>query len=257
MTIDKPIELAALLESLSRYPATVEEAAQILDSALSLIQGYHQGFFWGDRLLTLDKSAAFRDDATFRAALTQADSSTGMNQYESPDGIAWRYNTLVWAARSCLMLPGDFVECGVYRGDMTWMITRNVPIAQFGKVFYLYDTFSGFDPRYSSEADFPSAPQLFHFANTEYQAPDIEDHVRHRFRNDDYIVVVKGTVPDVLREVAPQQIAFLHLDMNSPRAEIGALEVLFDRISPNGIIVFDDYGWKVFQLQKKAADEFK
>jgi hypothetical protein len=30
------------------------------------------------------------------------------------------------AARACLDLPGDFVECGVYRGDMTWMITQTV-----------------------------------------------------------------------------------------------------------------------------------
>ena len=136
------------------------------------------------------------------------------------------------------------------------MVTRNVPVAQSRKTFYLYDTFSGFDPRYSSEADFLYAPQSFHSANKEYQAAGVENHVRHRFSDDDYIVVVKGVVPDVLRDIAPDQIAFLHLDMNSPQAEIGALEILFDRVSPNGIVVFDDYGWKIFQPQKDAADEF-
>jgi O-methyltransferase len=179
-----------------------------------------------------------------------------MNQYESPDGISWRYNTLIWAARTCLAVPGDFVECGVYRGDMTWMVTRNVGVRESGKAFYLYDTFSGFDPRYSSEADFSYAPQAYEATNRDYRAPGIEDHVRHRFRHDDYVVVTKGAVPDILHKIAPQQIAFLHLDMNSPRAEVGALEVLFERVSPNGIIVFDDYGWKLFQPQKVAADEF-
>jgi O-methyltransferase len=164
------------------------------------------------------------------------------NQYESPDGIAWRYNTLIWAARTCLYLPGDYVECGVYRGDMTWMGTQTVDIASAGKAFYLYDTFAGFDPLYSSEADFPDTPHLYTFANNEYRAPDIEDHVRQRFQNKAYVKVIKGTVPDILRERAPDEVAFLHLDMNSPRAETGALEILFDRITPGGITIFDDYG---------------
>jgi O-methyltransferase len=250
-------ELDSLLEALCRYPSTEQQAAKIFDRVLSqVVQRYHHSAFWGDRLLSLDKSAAFRDDEVFRAALAKANSDTGNNQYASPDGISWRYNTLIWAAQTCLMLPGDFVECGVYRGDMTWMVTRNVAVRGSGKTFYLYDTFSGFDPRYSSETDFSYAPHAFEAANKEYQAPGIEDHVRDRFRGDNYIVITKGVVPDVLHEIAPKRIAFLHLDMNSPRAEVGALEVLFERISPNGIIVFDDYGWKIFQPQKVAADEF-
>jgi len=257
MTAGEPDELDSILNSLSRYRADQKQAARIFDRVLNdIVATNHRSMSWGDRLLTLDKSAAFRDDETFRAALAHADSSTGMTQYKSPDGIAWRYNTLIWAARTCLPLPGDFVECGVYRGDMTWMVTRNVPIRQVAKTFYLYDTFSGFDPRYSSEADFAYAPETFAISNYEYKTPGNEDYVRERFRDDDYIVVTKGVVPDILHEVAPSAIAFLHLDMNSPRAEIGALEILFDRISANGIIVLDDYGWKIFQPQKAAADEF-
>jgi hypothetical protein len=113
-------------------------AATLFDLALRhLVRPFHLSMFWGDRLLTLDKSADFLADPTFRHALTHADSSTGANQYASPDGIAWRYNTLIWAARSCLGLPGDFVECGVYRGDMTWMISQTVDVGGAGKKFYL------------------------------------------------------------------------------------------------------------------------
>lgn len=68
--------------------------------------------------------------------------------------------------------------------------------------------------------------------------------------------MIKGTVPDVLHEQSPDRIAYLHLDMNSPRAETAALEVLFNQVSTGGIIIFDDYGWKVFHRQKEAADAF-
>ena len=34
------------------------------------------------------------------------------------------------------------------------------------------------------------------------------------------------------------------------------LEVLFERISPGGMVVFDDYGWAGYRDQKLAVDEF-
>jgi hypothetical protein len=61
-------------------------------------------------------------------------------------------------------------------------------------------------------------------------------------------------VPDVLKTVAPDKISFLHLDLNNAQAELGALEVLFDRVSPGGMIVLDDYGWIAYRAQKLAED---
>jgi len=247
--------LDSLVNALCAIAKTPQQAATVLDQVLrDVVRPHHHGLFWGDRLLTLDKSAAFRDDPAFQTALKQADSSTGANQYDSPDGITWRYNTLIWAARTCLHLPGDFVECGVFRGDMTWMITETMDIQGAGKKFYLYDTFEGLDPRYSSQNDFPDSGDFFRFLDQEYRAPDIEEHVRRRFRDKPFVIVTKGAVPDILNNVAPETVAFLHLDMNSPRAEAGALEVLFHKISRGGIIVFDDYGWKQHRKQKESAD---
>ena len=236
---------------------TKKFAARIFDLVLDgVVRPYHQNVFWGDRLLTLDKTAGFLSEPGFAAALAQANSSTGENQYRSPHGISWRYNTLTWAARTCMAVPGDFVECGVYRGDMTWMITEMVDLRRGNKKFYIYDTFSGFASQYSSETDFPCAPQYLEHIDKDYRAADIEGYVRNRFCNKEYVVVTNGVVPDILHDISPERIAFLHLDMNSPRAETGALEVLLDRISPGGIIIFDDYGWKHFQNHKEATDQF-
>lgn len=247
--------LDTLLDTIRASATSPQDAAKVFDRVLrEVVRPHHHGIFWGDRLLTLDKSADFRDEEPFQAALKQADSSTGANQYESPDGISWRYNTLIWAAKTCLRLPGDFVECGVFRGDMTWMITEMVDLQSAGKRFYLYDTFAGQDPKYSSPDDFPDSGDFFNFINREYKSPGIETHVRQRFSDKPFVIVTKGIVPDILHEIVPPQIAFLHLDMNSPRAETAALEFLFDRISPGGCIIFDDYGWKQYRKQKETAD---
>ena len=246
-----------LLTELLQAACKPDQAAKVLDFAIEIIvRKHHRTIFWGDRMLLLDRSAEFLSDSRFKVALSAADSSTGANQYKSPDGISWRYNTLVWAAIICLKVPGDYVECGTYRGDMAWMISELVDLAGFGKKLYLYDTFSGLDPRYSSPADFGDSPQFFEFLNKEYSAPMIEESVRARFRRRENIIIIKGTVPDILNSEAPDCLAFLHLDLNSPKAEVGALEVLFDRISIGGVVVFDDYGWKEFSKQKETADRF-
>lgn len=249
--------LQALRNSIRLRARVSRNAARLFDLTLTrLVRPFHRATFWGDRLLTLDKSADFLADPAFRRALAQADSSTGANQYASPDGITWRYNTLIWAARSCLGLPGDFVECGVFRGDMSWMITQTVDVGGAGKRFYLYDTFAGLDARYPGQSDLPGTPNFAAFSQAEYAAGDIEAHVRRRFAPMPYVIVTKGSVPDILHRIAPERIAFFHLDMNSAPAEAGALEVLYDRISTGGIIVFDDYGWRQFHQQKEAADRF-
>jgi hypothetical protein len=68
--------------------------------------------------------------------------------------------------------------------------------------------------------------------------------------------VIKGSVPEASHIEAPEKIAFMHLDINSATAEVGALEILFDRIVPGGLLILDDYGWLAYKEQKQAEDPF-
>ncbi len=55
---------------------------------------------------------------------------------------------------------------------------------------------------------------------------------------------------------SPEKIAFLHIDMNTAKAEIMALEILYDRMVPGGFIVLDDYGWMLHRPQMIAERAF-
>jgi O-methyltransferase len=251
------ITLDAALKIVRDHAGNEHVAARIFDAVLSeAVASHHRSIFWGDRLLTLDKSAAFRSDPRFAAAMQGVSSDTGATQYAAPDGISWRLNTLVWAARTALHIPGDFVECGVYKGDMSWVVTELVDLVRAKRTFYLYDTFEGFAPKYSSEDDFPLAPQFFHFADRGYNTPQLYDSVCGRFSGKPYVKVIKGVVPDIIWEISPDKISFMHIDMNSPAPEVGALELLFERVSSGGVVIFDDYGWFLHAKQKDAADRF-
>jgi hypothetical protein len=206
---------------------------------------------WGDRLLTLDKSCGFRADPAFARALEGIEKAP---PHEGPDGIAWRLNTLCWAARRALRAGGDFVECGVYRGDMSWFVTQVIG-AQNIPHFYLYDSFEGFSPTYSSPADFGN-PAFMDFANSVYRADGLYEGVRARFAGYRNVTVVKGFLPEALAQASPQAIGYLHLDLNSARAEVAVLERIFDRVVSGGVIVFDDYGWWLYKNQRAITDAF-
>lgn len=218
----------------------------------------HKSLFWGDRLLTIDKSAGFLEEPAFQAAFARVLGAHRYDQYASSVTIAWRLHTLIWAARVALTLPaGDFVECGVFKGDMAWMVGEVTGLITTGRQFHLYDFFAGFDPAQTTQEDFPELPGFLAYANAIYAADGLWDGVQARFRHTPHIHLHKGYLPDTLdRDGFPAQIAYLHIDLNVASAEIACLDRLFDRMVPGAPIVFDDYGWKVFHRQKMAADTF-
>jgi predicted O-methyltransferase YrrM len=193
-------------------------------------------WFIADNLITFDHARGFLTDQRFVKAVLAAQPEP----YER--SIVWRTHTLCWAADSVRTLPGDFVECGTYKGysaEVLLHFTSGLP----GKRLWLYDLFdpsggAGEGPRFLAHAS------------------DLAEQVRARFRPWSNVVVTKGKVPDVLAEAAPEQIAFLHIDLNNAEAEHGALDVLFDRVCPGGLIVFDDYGWNYHRVQKNMVDGF-
>jgi len=103
--------------------STDELLIRLVNDLAETLAGSHQSVSWGDRLLTLDKSAGFATDPAFAAAARAIRGSHAYDQYNGPDSIAWRLNTLCWAARRALQAGGDFVECGVFKGDMSFVVT--------------------------------------------------------------------------------------------------------------------------------------
>jgi hypothetical protein len=223
-----------------------------------LISRDHKSVFWGDRMLTLDKSVGFQEEPAFNAAFATIRGGHAYDQYASPSTIAWRLHTLIWAARIALSLPdGDFVECGVFKGDMAWMVGEVTGLAATGRQFHLYDSFEGFDPDQTSDADFPDLPGFLSFANKVYGEEGLWEGIERRFSGLPHYHLHKGYLPGTLdRDGFPDRIAYLHIDLNVAPAEIACLERLFDHVVPGGAIIFDDYGWKVYRRQKDAEDAF-
>ena len=218
-----------------------QQSAPAVEAAIATLSAAFARSFAADMLITFDRNQGFLDDPDFmRAFNTIARSPTE----KSP---LWRLHVFCWCARNGLRRDGDFVECGVFEGFSVAVAAQLLDFAQARRRWYLYDTFAGIPSDQLGAG---------HVSPQDYADPALFGRVEARFDKYPNIEVIQGRVPQVLAEVAPERIAFLHLDMNSALAEVGALEYLYDRVVDGGQILLDDYGWLTYREQKAAEDVF-
>ena len=151
-------EKRELISSLLRRP---EDLAHFVDFFLrNVLSRDHHTVFWGDRMLSLDKSMGFLNDPAFAEAWEEVRGAHIYDQYDHLQSIAWRMHTLVWAARNALRLPeGDLVECGVFQGDMSYVVYRAAGVAGSGRQMHLFDSFEGIDPNRAVPGEYHASPR--------------------------------------------------------------------------------------------------
>jgi hypothetical protein len=200
-------------------------------AALQAVEGVDpRTAFVGEGLATWMKSPPFSRNRQF---MDLAERHAGLLPAAN---WQWNLNTAAWAAPQARPLPGDFVELGVFKGHTTRFLADLLEFGTWDKTWFLYDTFEGI-PQDQLDAGWEDANAKA------YEGTYSVEEVRARFADLANVRVIQGRVPEVLAETCPQAIAFLHVDLNNAAAEIAALEALYDRISPGGVILFDDFCW--------------
>ena len=95
------------------------------------------------------------------------------------------------------------------------------------------------------------------FLNESHFHENYFQKVSDSFKNYKNIKVIKGYVPDVLNTQPLDKISYLSIDMNNAKAEIGAINFLWSKLSRGGVVVLDDYAYgEDFRDQKDAWDDF-
>ncbi|MBL6953081.1 MAG: class I SAM-dependent methyltransferase [Alphaproteobacteria bacterium] len=187
--------------------------------------------YFADNLIAVHRNMTFLYDEKFMSAFSAA---KGKDDAED-EAKLWRLHTLAWCGHAALNAPGDFVECGVYKGLYSAMLTDYLDWGEIDRRFYLYDTFAGLPEDWSSTGERESVNVFYDWEGT-------YENVCQRFARFPNVDVIKGVVPDIFAERAPTKIALLHLDLNAAQAEIAALDVLASRLSHGAIVLMDDYG---------------
>jgi hypothetical protein len=239
-----PIEDLSREQLISRKAQGLLNIQRSIEATLIFARDLGYGVFVSNGLATWGRATSFAgDDKFYLLHEKYSDLLSAPNWH-------WNLSVAKWCVESALKLDGDLVELGVFKGHTTAFVADYVDFSKQAKNWYLYDTFTGIpaeDMNNSSWADKNTAA----YSNFSYE------EVADRFKHYPNIHVIQGRVPDVFKETPPpSRISFLHIDMNSAKAEIAALEYIFDAVIPGGIILFDDYGWKVCDEQHQAINKW-
>jgi O-methyltransferase len=161
-------------------------------------------------------------------------------------------------------IPGDMVECGVWRGGSMMLIA--LALQHFGDTdrdLYLYDTFAGMTEPDEVDIDYDGQAMKPVWAQIKSQNQPMgfggsEDQVRANMRLTGYpeprMHFVKGDVLQTIPVQAPSRIAVLRLDTDWYKSTLHELTHLYDRLVPHGVLIIDDYGW--CRGARQATDEF-
>jgi hypothetical protein len=183
-----------------------------------------------------------------------------------------RLDATVQSVRHCVRrgIPGDFVECGVWRGgSVLAMILTLQELGVDDRDVYLFDTFEGMtEPtEHDTHEGEPPALETWREARAQDQRPWAgmfgehvfdEDKVRETVESTGYpaqrIRLVKGPVEETIPEHAPDTIALLRLDTDWYESTRHELLHLYPRVSDGGVLIIDDYGH--WDGARRAVDEY-
>lgn len=142
-------------------------------------------------------------------------------------------------------IPGDFAELGVYKGNSAKILAEFSRRA--GRKLYLFDTFSGFDPRETRRL---AAEVAAAFRDTNLEAVTA-------FVGKKGVVYIPGLFPESLRG-GPElgNFALVHVDCDLYEPMKAGLEFFYGRMSRGGMFILHDYASGHWPGIRRAVDEF-
>tara|TARA_Y100001978_G_scaffold194313_1_gene201318 strand:- start:331 stop:999 length:669 start_codon:yes stop_codon:yes gene_type:complete len=156
-------------------------------------------------------------------------------------------------------IPGELVECGVYRGTSItrFAMFRNMFETNFSRKIIGFDNFDNIYPDTKWEEDREARESWIR--NTGADSITV-DQLKKVFKSFDYTNYdfVKGnlveTLPKYISENPHIRIALLNIDIDFVEPTYAALECLYDRVVSGGVILIDNYA--AFHGDTKGIDMF-
>jgi O-methyltransferase len=152
-------------------------------------------------------------------------------------------------------IPGDLIETGVWRGG-SCILMRAVLRAHgdAARKVFVADSFEGL-PK-------PDAEKYPQDAGDEHHVHDFlavsKEEVAGNFRKydllDDRVVFLKGWFKDTLPGAPITALALMRLDGDMYESTMDALNNLYDKLSPGGFCMIDDYA---LDGCRRAVDDFR
>ena len=156
-----------------------------------------------------------------------------------------------------LDIPGEIVECGVFRGNSLAAMALYLRQRAVAKRIFGLDSFQGFDESVQKDLELGGAEnsekRVHGFDRTSFS------HVYAKLKRLGLIksvTLIQGYFPETFSTLPSVYFSFVHLDCDLYESYKRALEYFYGRMSPGGIILLDEYNDPPWPGCNMAVDEF-
>lgn len=193
----------------------------------------------------------------------------GGDEAARAEGLDWprRAHTMIGlrrlaSLRACVEdvlargVPGDLIETGAWRGGAT--IYMRAILAAHGdgrRRVWVADSFAGLPPPDPARYPHDAGSRLHDFPQLAVPLEQVRENFRRYGLLDDRVRFLPGWFRDTLAAAETGPLAVIRLDGDLYESTIVALEALYDRLSPGGYLVVDDYG--AIAACRQAVHDFR
>ena len=161
--------------------------------------------------------------------------------------------------KKIINLPGDILEFGVFKGAslIQWATFRELIENEKSRKIIGFDMFGEFPNTEIVESD----KEFINSWNNSFKDEFVTSEEIYKcleMKGINNVELIKGnileTLPAYLKKNRQMRISLLHIDTDVYEPCKTVLELLYDLVVPNGLIVFDDYS--VIEGETIAVDDF-
>jgi O-methyltransferase len=151
-------------------------------------------------------------------------------------------------ARQSLQVPGDLIECGVYRGGTALLLGRIISRSSNAseRKLLLFDSFKGMKETNRDE----DLHEAGNFSDTSLAS--VQQRVAW-FKGAEFY---PGWIPETFHGLEGRRFAFSHIDVDLHQSILDCCSFIYPRLAAGGFMIFDDYGFPSCPGARSAVDAF-
>ncbi len=158
-----------------------------------------------------------------------------------------RLKQLAYSCETALIenIPGDFVECGIWRGGATILMRAILhAYADTERTVWGADSFEGL-PKPTSDADAGDQHHTYEplKVSLEQVTANFQDY-GFGWNGDKKIKFLKGWFAETLPNAPIEKISVLRADGDMYGSTMDILNNLYHKVSPGGFVIIDDFNLK-------------
>ena len=144
----------------------------------------------------------------------------------------------------------NIVECGTCDGLSIFYAVNALSNENIDFTAYIFDSWAGMKKEHLLFENELRHLNDYSYLNLENTKNNLKEYSKNLIYN-------VGYIPEIFQSCdIPNNISWLHIDLNSSMPTLKSFEFCYDKLASNGIILLDDYGHGTYESTRTVSDKF-